>query len=175
MVFRWIIYYLILFISYIIISTVKTGLPVPLLMIPFSLCIAMYEHPFSAAVTGLVAGMLLDTALGTIIGLNGIILMWCCLITSLLFMFIMKRHFVNILGITIIVSFVQCTIHYFFYYSIWDYNSGGDIYVREFLPVIAMTNVFTVLFYYLIRFLVNKVGIIRENYIEEKTDDIVRE
>lgn len=174
-IFRWFIYYIVMFVSYIYMTTVNTGIPMPLLLIPLSLAVSMFEEPFDSAVTGLVAGMLLDSAEGTLIGLNGIIMLWCCLITSLLFMFVMRRHIVNILMITLIVTVIQGSLHYLFYYSIWGYNDGWNIVLKEFLPVIAMTNIFTVFFYYMVKHLDRKMGVIRENYIEEKTDDIVRE
>lgn len=174
-IMRWFIYYIIISISYIYMTTVHLKLPTPLLLIPLSLCVAMVEEPFNAALTGLITGMLLDAAEGTLIGFSGIILLWCCLITSLLFMFVMKRHIVNIVLITLAVTLVQGCLKYFFYYSIWNYNTGTDIFVNKVLPVIAITNIFSFVFYYIIKFLINKLGIIRENYIEEKSDDIVRE
>ncbi len=174
-IIRWFIYYLMIAAVYIYMTTVSLPLKTPLLLIPVSLCIAMYEEPFNSALTGLVAGMLLDSAEGTLIGFSGIILMWCCLFTSLLFAVIMKKHFINILLITAGVTFIQGLLRYLFYFSIWDYNEGFNIFYHEFLPVIAMTNVFTALFYYLIKFLVKHLGVIRENFIEEKSDDIVRE
>jgi len=161
--------------AYIYMTTVKTTLPMPLLLLPLSLCISMYESPFSSAVTGLAAGLLLDNALGTIIGFNGILLLWCCLFTSLLFIFVMRRHVVNILLLTLATSLIQGFLHYLFYYSIWGYSTGADIFVGVFLSVIAISQLFTIIFYYIVRFLFAKIGIINENYYEEKSDNIVRE
>jgi cell shape-determining protein MreD len=172
---RWLIYGIMTAAAYVIMTTVRTPLSTPLLLLPLSLCIAMFEEPFNAAVTGLASGMLLDAAIGSLIGFNGVLLLWCCLFTSLLFMFVMRRHILNIVLLTASVTFIQGFLHYLFYFSIWGYNTGGDIFVGEFLPVIIFTNAFTFIYYFIVKFLVNRLGVIKEGYVEEKTEDKVRE
>ena len=118
---------------------------------------------------------MLDGAEGTIVGLNGIILTMCCLMTSLLFYFLMRRHIVNVLALTAAASFIQTGFRYIFYYSIWSYDSHGAIYLREILPIIIFTIIASALFYPFIRFLSSRLGIIKETYVEEKSENIVRE
>ena len=141
----------------------------PLFVIPAAMCIAMFEEPFDSALMGCAAGLLLDTAQGTLIGLSGIIMMWCCLSASLLFHFFMRRHILNIIALNAAAVIVQGTIHYFFYYAIWEYDTG------EFLPVMIYTSIAAIPFFFIVRFLSRHFGLIDESYIEEKSDDIVRE
>ncbi len=174
-VIRWIIYGLMLVVSYIFMTTAPLRLRTPLFVIPIAMCISMFEEPFDSAVTGCVAGLLLDTAQGTLIGLSGIILLWCCLISSLLFHFFMRRHIFNIIMLNAAAVLGQGLIHYFFYYAIWEYDLSGKIFTNEFIPVMIYTEIAVIPFFFIVRFLVKKFGVIVESYIEEKSDDIVRE
>lgn len=177
-VIRWILYILLTVISYIYMTTAPQKLLMlrtPLFVIPIAMCVAMFEEPFDSAIMGCAAGLLLDTAQGTLIGLSGIILLWCCLGTSLLFHFFMRRHIINIIALNAAAVFAQGIIHYFFYYAIWEYDSAGKIFSHEFLPVMIGTIIAVIPFFFIIRFLSRRFGIIDESYIEEKSDDIVRE
>ncbi|MCI9409446.1 MAG: rod shape-determining protein MreD [Oscillospiraceae bacterium] len=177
-VIRWILYGLLTVISYIYMTTAPQKqfmLRTPLFVIPAAMCIAMFEEPFDSALMGCAAGLLLDTAQGTLIGLSGIIMMWCCLAASLLFHFFMRRHILNIIALNAAAVIVQGTVHYFFYYAIWEYDSAGKIFTGEFLPVMIYTSIAAVPFFFIVRFLSRHLGLIDESYIEEKSDDIVRE
>ncbi len=172
---RWSIYYLALVIEYIFITTFPLDIPLPLLPLATALCISVFEDPFDSAVTGCATGLMIDAAEGTLIGMNGIIIMWCCLISSLLFYFVLRRHIVNIVLITAAAVFIQTGFRYIFYYFIWGYDESGKIYIREFLPIIVTTVISSPLFYLFVKMLHSKLGIINETYIEQKSDDIVRE
>lgn len=174
-VLRWILYGVMLAVSYVYMTTAPLNLRTPLFVIPIAMCISMFEEPFESAVCGCVAGLLLDTAQGTLVGLSGIIILWCCLLSSLLFHFFMRRHILNIVILNAGAILIQGVIHYFFYYAIWEYDASGKIFIKEFLPVMIYTEIAVIPFYFAVRFLVRHLGLIAENYIEEKSDDIVRE
>ena len=174
-VIRWCIYALLLTVSYIYMTTAPLTLRTPLFVIPIVMCIAMYEEPFDSAIVGCVAGLLLDTAQDTLIGVSGIVMLWCCLGTSLLFHFFMRRHIVNIILLNAAAVFIQGIVHYFLFFAIWEYDRDAQIFLDKFLPVMIYTAIAVLPFYFIVRFLVKKFGIIVENYIEEKSDDIVRE
>ncbi len=172
---RWAIYMLLLAAEYVYMTTTPFHWRSLLLVIPTAMCVAAFEEPFDSAVCGCIAGLLLDTAQGTLIGLSGIILLWCCLVTSLLFHFYMRKHIVNIIMLNGAAVLIQGIIHYFFYYAIWGYDPSAGIFINEFLPVMIFTEIAAVPFFYIIKFLVKHLGMINENYIEERSDDIVRE
>lgn len=174
-VIRWAIYFLLLFAEYIFMTTMPSVRRMPLFIVSTAICIAVFEDPFNSAVLGCLSGLLLDFAEGTIIGLNGVILTLCCLMTSLLFYFIMRKHIVNVLALTAVTAFIQTGFRYIFYYSIWGYDKGGAIYLREILPVMIFTVIASAVFYPLIKFLSSRLGVIKETYVEEKSDNIVRE
>ncbi len=174
-ILRYLIYFVILFTGYIFMTSVNFTKNVPLVMFSVAICIAIFEEPFSAAVIGSFAGALTDIAEGTLIGINAIIILWCCLIISLLFRFIMRKHIINIMAVAFISIFLQTGFKYIFNYFIWNYDDSGKIYLNEILPVIISTLIATAIFYPVIKIIYKKFGKINLVYIEEKSDDIVRE
>lgn len=172
---RWILYGLMLVISYVYMTTAPLEFRTPLFVIPIAMCISMFEEPFDAALVGCAAGLMLDSAQGTIVGLNGIIMLWCCLISSLLFHFFMRRYILSIMLVNFAAVLIQGIIHYFFYYAIWEHDESLGILLREFVPVMIYTEIAVIPFYFIINMLVKHLGVIVESYIEEKSDDIVRE
>lgn len=174
-VIRWILYGLMLAVSYIYMTTAPLNLRTPLFVIPVAMCISMFEEPFDAAIAGCVAGLLLDTAQGTLIGISGIIMLWCCLASSMLFHFFMRKHILNIIMLNAAALLIQGFIHYFFYYAIWEYDLSGRIFLDKFLVVMLYSEIAVIPIYFIVKFLVKKFGVIVESYIEEKSDDIVRE
>lgn len=122
----------------------------------------------SQSLPSLFSGVL--TVIGTVA-----VMLWYCLFSSLLFHFFARRHILNIVLLNAAAILIQGVIHYFFYYAIWEYDPSGKIFTREFLPVMIYTEIAVLPFYYAVRFLVKHLGLIDENYIEEKSDDIVRE
>ncbi|MCH5192761.1 MAG: hypothetical protein J1F11_02295 [Oscillospiraceae bacterium] len=174
-VIRWVLYFLLLAVSYIYMTTAPVNLRTPLFLIPTAMCVSMFEEPFESAIFGCAAGLLLDTAQGTMIGLSGIIMLWCCLMASLLFHFFLRRHILSILLINLAAVFIQGMTHYFFYYAIWEYDPSVKIFLGEFLPVMIYTEISVLPLYFIVRFMVKHLGVIVEDYIEEQSDDIVRE
>ncbi|MCH5348058.1 MAG: hypothetical protein J1E40_01930 [Oscillospiraceae bacterium] len=174
-IIRWLLYFLLLAISYIYMTTAPITLRTPLFLLSTAMCVSMFEEPFDSAVFGCVAGLLLDTAQGTMIGLNGIIVLWCCLMSSLLFHFFLRRYIVSIILVNLAAVFIQGMIHYFFYYAIWEYDPSGKIFTEKFLPVMIYTEIAVFPLFLLTRFMVKHFGVIVESYIEEQSDDIVRE
>ena len=76
-VLRWAIYFLLLFIEYIVMTTMGSAHRMPLFIVSTAICIAVFEDPFNSALLGCIAGLMLDAAEGTVFGLNGIILTMC--------------------------------------------------------------------------------------------------
>lgn len=174
-VIRWLLYFVLLFIEYIFMTTMPSVKKMPLLLLATAICVSVFEDPFNSAILGCLAGLMLDAAEGTIFGLNGVILTMCCLMTSLLFYFIMRKHILNVLFLTAASAFIQTGFRYIFYYSVWGYDTDGKIYLREMLPVMLLTIASAAAFYPLIKYMSVRLGIIKETYVEEKSENIVRE
>lgn len=174
-IIRQLIQVLLMSFSYVFISTVNTGSPLPVLLIPCTVCYAVRESPFNSALFGCVCGLLLDSASGTLTGFNAIILMWASLFISLLFHYVLRRHILNFLWLDLCVIVIQSLLHYLFFYRIWRYDPSGAVFRSIFIPEAIYTNISGVIFYWLTGLITRGFGTVTEHYIEEKSDDIVRE
>lgn len=174
-IIRQLILILIMSFCYVFISTVNTGKPLPLLLIPCAVCYASREAPFNSALFGCVCGLLLDSAVGTLTGFNAIILMWSCVLISLLFHYILRRHILNFLLLDLAVTVIQALLHYLFFYSIWEYDASGAVFREIFIPEAIYTNISGIILYWITGAVTKAFGTVTEHYIEEKSEDIVRE
>jgi len=174
-VIRWVFYFVIMAFSYVFISTVQTGYSIPLLLIPAAVCAALREQPFGSAVYACVCGLLLDSAQGTLPGFNALLLMWMCVMVSLLLGYLMRRNILSFLILDLAATAIQSLLHYLFFYAIWGYDEGHGIFTGIFIPEFIFTNIAGVLMYLITTVISKTFGTVTEHYIEEKSDDIVRE
>lgn len=110
---------------YVFISSVNTVGTLPVLLIPCAVCYAVRESPFDSVLYGCVCGLLLDSASGTLTGFNALILMWNCLMISLLFHYVLRRHILNFLWLDFSVILIQSVLHYLFS------TDCGNLTIRE--------------------------------------------
>ena len=160
---------------YVFVSSVNTGGTLPLLLIPCAVCYAVREAPFDSVLYGCMCGLLLDSASGTLTGFNALILMWSCLMISLLFHYVLRRHILNFLWLDLAVIVIQSMLHYLFFYCLWEFDPSGLVFRRIFIPEIIWTNIWGIVLYWLTGIISRGFGTVTEHYIEEKSEDIVRE
>ncbi|MGN1101635.1 MAG: rod shape-determining protein MreD [Huintestinicola sp.] len=172
---RHTLFILLMAFSYVFVSSVNTGGTLPLLLIPCAVCYAVREAPFDSVLYGCVCGLLLDSASGTLTGFNALILMWSCLLISLLFHYVLRRHILNFLWLDMAVIVIQSMLHYLFFYSLWEFDPSGLVFRNIFIPEIIWTNIWGIVLYWLTGIISRGFGTVTEHYIEEKSEDIVRE
>lgn len=172
---RHTLFVLLMAFCYIFVSSVNTGGTLPLLLIPCAVCYAVREAPFDSVLYGCVCGLLLDSASGTLTGFNALILMWSSLMISLLFHYILRRHILNFLWLDLAVIVIQAMLHYLFFYRLWEFDLSGMVFRKIFIPEMIWTNILGVVLYWLTGIVSRGFGTVTEHYIEEKSEDIVRE
>ena len=167
-VIRWVIYYLLAVIFYVVISTVRTALPMPLLLIPLAVGVAAFENlsPFYAALFGIVCGLLLDSATGTLVSFNGIIVGAAAMMTSLIFLFYFRRQLINFILLDLAAAVVQGLLHYLFFYLLWGYDPSHAIFREIFVPEFILTNLWGIAVYGLLRRTERIFGAVRAHSIE---------
>lgn len=170
-VIRWILYYFLAAVFYVVISTVKTSLPMPLLLVPMAVAVAAFENstPFYSALFGIVCGLLLDSASGTLVSFNGIIIGFCAMMTSLIFLCYFRRQLFNFILLDLAASLIQGILHYLFFYLLWGYDPGQAIFREIFIPEFILTNLWGIGVYGLLRLIERIFGAVREHYIEENS------
>ena len=81
---RWLLYYLVIFISFLIMTS--GTLLKPILLVPIAICIAIDNNQYASVLTGAVCGFLIDISCGKLFGYNAVILSFFCIVVSLLFL-----------------------------------------------------------------------------------------
>jgi len=162
---RWILYYLLIFVSFIIMTS--GTLYKPIILVPLSIGIAVNNNMYGSAVTGAMCGFLTDISCGKLFGYNAVVLTFFCILANLLFELYLKDRFINYMIITTVVSYIQCWLDYKFYYQIWEYENVGRIFVKVSLRVWIYT-VISAVFVYLVLKLVNRFFMPREHLTIEE-------
>ncbi len=171
LIIRRILYFFLAATSFVIISTVRTTLPMPLLLINLGVCAAVFEYdsPVYCSVYGGFCGLLLDIAENTLFCFNGIILTFCCLMVALIFSCFLHRKLLNFILLDFGVIIVQAALHYLFYYLLWGYDRDQAILMEIFIPELIATNIAGIAVFGVYKLIGHFLGAVREHYIEEQT------
>ena len=162
---RWMIYYLLIFISFIIMTS--GTLYKPILLVPLAVGIAVNNNIYASAVTGAICGFLIAICCGKLFGYNAVILTVFCIAANLVFELYLKDRFINYFIITAAAAFLQCWLDYKFYYQIWDYEYVGRIFRKVSMKVWLYTVISSV-FVFLVLKLVNRLLMPREHLTIEE-------
>lgn len=150
---RWIIYYLIIFTSFIIMTSGSWKKPV--LLVPVALCIAVNNDIMASAYTGAFCGLLIDVACGRLVGYNAVLLTVFCVASTLIFELYLRRKFISFTVIAAAASFLQCWLDYKFFYEIWGYENVERIFRNTTLKVWLYTVISSVFIYVLFKIINN--------------------
>ena len=148
-VLRWTLYYILIFFSFIIMTS-GTWLK-PILLLPIPLAISINNNQYGSVVTGAVCGFLIDISCGKLFGYNAVLLSFFCIVTSLMYELYLKNKFLNFMIISASVSFIQCWLDYKFYYQMWKYEDVGRIFRKVSLKVWFYTVIASVFIYLIIK------------------------
>ncbi len=156
---KWIIYAVVLLVLYSLQTapgflTIKTY--EPNLVIPFAVCVALFENEVAAGVFGCIAGMLCDMDYHKLFGFNAIIVMCLCVVISFLVLYLMRTKLINAIFFVGALMLVDALLDYLFFYLIWSYENSYIILLRYILPAIPYTMVITIPIYFLIKAVATK-------------------
>lgn len=163
--FRWLLYYIVIFISFIFMTS--GTLTKPVVLIPVALCIAFNNNMLASAFTGAVCGFLIDICCGKLFGYNAVVLAFFCIMLNLMFELYLRHRFLNILITTTAVSFILGWLDYKFYYEIWGYDDVERIFSQLTIPVWIYT-VISVLVIYPFFALINRFLMPKEHLTIEE-------
>lgn len=155
---RWLCYALVLLFLYSLMRSGAFSTWQPILIIPLSIAVAMYETEFSGAIFGAIAGLLLDLAAGNLFGFSAISLMPCCLLAGLLCMNLVKINFLNHLFFTSVTCAIMCAMDYFFNYLIWSRSNGNIAFFKYILPSYISAIILSPALYFLVKLIAVKLG-----------------
>ena len=164
-IFRWIVFAIIISMGFVF-STTGTGIK-PLVLIPMALCISYDENEFTAAIIGLFCGLLTDISCGKLCGYNAILFLCICVFSSMLFAYLLRHNFINLVIISTAFIFLQGALDYLFYYYIWSYDNVSIIYTDYILPSCIFTTISFFVIYPLVRLVKKLLTPRRESLLKE--------
>lgn len=150
---RWILYYFIIFSSFVIMTSGSWTKPI--LLVPVALLIAVNNDLMASAYTGAFCGFLIDIACGRLLGFNAVILTIFCVAATLVFELYLRKKFINYMVIISSASFLQCWLDYKFFYEIWGYADVERIFSSVTLKVWLYTIISTMVLYILFKIINN--------------------
>ncbi len=168
---RWLCYSLLLLLFYLWeVAPLIRGW-CPLLIIPLATAVAMFEGEFAAGIFGVVCGLMLDIASGTLIGFSSMWLLVICPTISLLGQFWLKTSWLTHLVMNTITVVFICSMDFLFLHWVWERESSGISFVHSLLPAYLWAIILSLPVYFLVRFISGKFRPKEERRLEEAAAD----
>lgn len=150
---RWLIYILILSVIFAA-STIGDSVK-PIMLLPAAICISVNERDeMTAALTGIICGLLNDIAFGKLFGYNAILFITFTVFAALLFNHLLRNSIINIVLVSAAAAAIHLLLDYLFYYAIWGYENVSLIFYNYTIPSFFYTVISSAVIYlimYLIR------------------------
>lgn len=172
---KWVSYLIMLAVVFVYSTTPITGMPKPLLFIPMALAIAMGEQELPAVGIGLAAGFMMDVACDKLLGFNAFLMAVFCLITSLLFLHLLRQNALNLWWISVVATILQGCLDFLFFFAIWRQPDLSFIFFKTILPSMALTAVLAPLVHLAVKIVHRIFSPPQERHMEEKNENISRE
>ncbi|MGN0699049.1 MAG: rod shape-determining protein MreD [Ruminiclostridium sp.] len=164
---KWVLYALVLLLSYTIEMTMPFAVWQPYLTLTVAVAVSFFEHELSGVIFAAFAGMMHDLAMGSLFGFTSIWLMPCCLFITLFVVNLIHRNILNFLWMNLAVIAVVQFSELLFKYIIWRNPDIDVVLISYVLPAVIATVILSAPLYLLIRLINKKLG------VENTTDDIL--
>ncbi len=123
--------------------------PVPILAL--AVCVSMYEGVVSSAMFAMTAGFLWDISSDKLFGFNGVILLCCGMMISLLCIYYLHTKMINSVLFCTAALVIQGLLDYLFNYALWNLEGSWILLVQHILPTAVYTVAITPLVFLLVR------------------------
>lgn len=157
---KWCIYAALLLLLYVLQTTpgvfMIRGVK-PMLLLPLAVAVACFESPLASGVFGMFCGLFTDAAADYLLGFNAIIFLVCCVLISLIHTNYLKSRLLDTLIAVLGVLLLQRSLDYFFYYSIWNLDPDGYLFLHLVLPTAGYTLLCCIPLHYLVKLIETKL------------------
>ncbi len=143
--FRYLIYIILLFLSFILAGTgdyIK-----PLYLIPLAIGIASVSPLGIAGSAGIICGFFMDMSSNSPLGYHALLLFLICMGISILYDRLLTGHFFNYFLLNAAAAFVIITCDFCFRYALWGYAHLSYYYTHYCLRCLLYTIIVSVFFY----------------------------
>lgn len=164
---KWVLFSLVLLVSYTIEVTMPFASWQPYLTLTTAVAVSFFSEELSGVVFAAFAGMMHDLAMGSLFGFTSIWLMPCCLFVTLLVVNLIHRNILNFLWMNLTAVILVQSAELLFKYIIWRNPNIDVVLINYVLPALIATVILSALLYLIIRQINKKLG------VENNTDDIL--
>lgn len=164
---KWVLFSLVLLVSYTIEVTMPFVSWQPYLTLTTAVAVSFFSEELSGVVFAAFAGMMHDLAMGSLFGFTSIWLMPCCLFVTLLVVNLIHRNILNFLWMNLTAVILVQSAELLFKYIIWRNPNIDVVLINYVLPALIATVILSAPLYLIIRQINKKLG------VENNTDDIL--
>lgn len=164
---KWVLFSLVLLVSYTIEVTMPFASWQPYLTLTTAVAVSFFSEELSGVVFAVFAGMMHDLAMGSLFGFTSIWLMPCCLFVTLLVVNLIHRNILNFLWMNLTAVILVQSAELLFKYIIWRNPDIDVVLINYVLPALIATVILSAPLYLIIRQINKKLG------VENNTDDIL--
>lgn len=164
---KWVIFSLVLLVSYTIEVTMPFASWQPYLTLTTAVAVSFFSEELSGVVFAAFAGMMHDLAMGSLFGFTSIWLMPCCLFVTLLVVNLIHRNILNFLWMNLTAVILVQSAELLFKYILWRNPDIDVVLINYVLPALIATVILSAPLYLIIRQINKKLG------VENNTDDIL--
>ena len=164
---KWVLFSLVLLVSYTIEVTTPFASWQPYLTLTTAVAVSFFSEELSGVVFAAFAGMMHDLAMGSLFGFTSIWLMPCCLFVTLLVVNLIHRNILNFLWMNLTAIILVQSAELLFKYIIWRNPDIDVVLINYVLPALIATVILSAPLYLIIRQINKKLG------VENNTDDIL--
>lgn len=164
---KWVLFSLVLLVSYTIEVTMPFASWQPYLTLTTAVAVSFFSEELSGVVFAAFAGMMHDLAMGSLFGFTSIWLMPCCLFVTLLVVNLIHRNILNFLWMNLTAVILVQSSELLFKYLIWRNPDIDVVLINYVLPALIATVILSAPLYLIIRQINKKLG------VENNTDDIL--
>lgn len=164
---KWVLFSLVLLVSYTIEVTMPFASWQPYLTLTTAVAVSFFSEELSGVIFAAFAGMMHDLAMGSLFGFTSIWLMPCCLFVTLLVVNLIHRNILNFLWMNLTAVILVQSAELLFKYIIWRNPEIDVVLINYVLPALIATVILSAPLYLIIRQINKKLG------VENNTDDIL--
>lgn len=164
---KWVLFSLVLLVSYTIEVTMPFASWQPYLTLTTAVAVSFFSEELSGVVFAAFAGMMHDLAMGSLFGFTSIWLVPCCLFVTLLVVNLIHRNILNFLWMNLTAIILVQSAELLFKYIIWRNPDIDVVLINYVLPALIATVILSAPLYLIIRQINKKLG------VENNTDDIL--
>ena len=136
----------------------SVGSVAPMLLVPFVVCVAMYERTLTGLAYGVLAGALWDFASTGADGMYTLLLAVIGFGTGLIITFYIRNKFISAAVLTLAASLAVSVSYWMVFVLRKGFDGTWAILVTRFLPIALYSTVFVIIYYYLIGFIIKATG-----------------